>query len=359
MANKGGRTYTLRGDYMENSLLYDWLTFSLPDFSEPETLAFLHLPSHLSWQTGLGSRLFYQQRRFFSGISVHSTFCSSDPDQAPCRLNAGCCVEMSGQGCRAYETYSGESMADLVARVRAAGFSVSRVDIAYDDFSGVIDLQHMSYQAQHFQFTSRLQARKIVDASEFSDLELSGLTVSHGSKSSRIFIRCYDKRVERNAFNIFPHWVRFEIQLRDENAIGFLDCPGDLGSKFSGLIRQYLLYRDPVPGDTNKRRWPVSSWWEKFLGDAAAFSVASKKDLDYNKDRFDAFVYDHMHNVIQCAVLCDGPLAFLRRVFGFSEDMPSKYQRLVSQFSTADPHELQRFLDLLSAKDDDFDTKRN
>lgn len=341
--------------HLENCLLYDWLTFSLPSFSLDETLTFLGLPDNLSWTTGLGSRLFFAERRAFSGISVHST---SDLDNR--QLNAGCCVEMSGQGCRAYETYSGRSMSDLIARVRSAGLSVSRVDIAYDDFSGVIDLDRMAAQAHDFHFTSRLQARKIVDASEVSDLELSGLTVSHGSKSSRIYIRCYDKRVERNAYNIFPHWVRLEVQLRDGNALGFLDAPGDLGSKFSGLLRQYLLYRDPVPGDSNKRRWKVSPWWENFLGSAAALSVASRRDLDYNKDRFDEFVYDHMHNVIKCAILCDGPINFLRRVFGFSEDMPSKYKRLISEYSgNCSPDELQRFLDLLSKKDDDFETERN
>ena len=338
---------------MDNCLLYDWLTFTLPDLTLQETLSFLNLPDNISWTEGLGSRLFYAERRAFSGLSIHST-----PDLDSRRLNKGCCVEMSGQGCRAYETYAG-SMSSLISRVRDAGYSVSRVDIAYDDFSGVIDLDRMAQQARDFHFTSRLQARKVVDSSEFSDLEISGLTVSHGSKSSNTFFRCYDKRVERNAFNIFPHWVRFEIQLRDVNASGFLDLPGDLGSKFAGLLRQYLLYRDPIESDSNKRRWPVSSWWSDFLGSAEAISVASSRDLDYNKDRFDEFVYDHMHNVIKTAILLDGPIAFLRRVFGFSEGLPSKYQRLLSQFSVADNSELQKLFDLLSQKDDDIDSKGN
>lgn len=327
---------------MDNCIIYDWLTFSLPDFSLQETLDFLNLPDTIQWDEGLGSRLFYAERRAFSGISIHST---SDLDSR--RLNAGCCVEMSGQGCRAYETYSGKSMSDLISRVRSAGLSVSRVDVAYDDFQGLIDIQHMAAQAREFHFTSRLQARKIVDESQFSDIEVAGLTVSHGSKSSRIYIRCYDKRIERNAMNIFPHWVRLEIQLRDENAVNFLDNPDLLGFKFSGVLKNYLLYRDPVKTDTNKRRWPVSRWWSNLLDDIDAISIASKKDLDYNRDRFDDFVFDHMHNVIKTGVLLYGPVEFLRRVFGFSEDMPTKYQRLLSEYATADPAELQRFFDLM------------
>lgn len=337
---------------MDNCILYDWLTFSLPDFSLQETIAFLNLPDNLNWQEGLGSRLFYAERRAFSGISIHST---SDLDSR--RLNAGCCVEMSGQGCRAYETYSGKSMSDLISRVRSAGLSVSRVDVAYDDFQGLIDIQLMAAQAREFHFTSRLQARKIVDESQFSDIEVAGLTVSHGSKSSRIYIRCYDKRIERNAMNIYPHWVRLEIQLRDENAVNFLDYPVDLGSKFAGLLRNYLLYRDPVDSDSNKRRWPVSSWWSDLLGDIESISVSSKKDLDYNKDRFDDFVFDHMHNVIKTGVLLYGPVQFLRRVFGFSDDMPTKYKRLLSEYSVADPKDLQRFFDFMQG--DLNETERN
>lgn len=327
---------------MDNCIIYDWLTFSLPDFSLQETLSFLNLPDTIRWDEGLGSRLFYAERRAFSGISIHST---SDLDLR--KLNKGCCVEMSGQGCRAYETYSGKSMSDLISRVRSAGLSVSRVDVAYDDFQGLIDIQHMAAQAREFHFTSRLQARKIVDESQFSDIEVAGLTVSHGSKSSRIYIRCYDKRIERNAMNIFPHWVRLELQLRDENAVNFLDNSDLLGFKFSGVLKNYLLYRDPVKTDTNKRRWPVSRWWSNLLGDIDTISIASKKDLDYNRDRFDDFVFDHMHNVIKTAVLLYGPVVFLRRVFGYSEDMPTKYKRLLSEYASADPAELQRFFDLI------------
>lgn len=328
---------------MENCILYDWLTFSVPDFDLDSVLAFLNLPTGLSWSTGLGSKLKYGERWAFQGISVHFT---STLDSR--RLNAGVCVEMSGQGCRAYETYSGHSMSDLVSRVRSAGYSVTRVDIAYDDFEGKIDLDHMADQARDFHFTSRLQRRKIVDESQISDLELAGLTVSHGSKSSRIYIRCYDKRIERNAMDLYPHWVRLEIQLRDENAIGFLDAPEDIGTKFAGVLRNYLSYRDPSPTDSNKRRWKESSWWTELLGAVQAIKISSSKDVDYNKDHFDEFVYGHLHNVIRTAVLCDGAEGFLRRVFAYDEKLPSKYMKLLETSGCSDSAELQSFFDVLN-----------
>lgn len=327
---------------MENSLLYDWLTFSSKDLDFQHVLEFMGLPLTLDFQNMLGSRLRYQYRNHFHGINIHWS-----SDLLGLSYNDGICVEMSGQGCRAYETYSGRSMADLVALVRAAGYHVSRVDIAYDDFSGVIPLDRMAEQARNFWFTSRLQQRKIVNESKISDSEIAGLTVSHGSKSSRIYCRCYDKRVERSAFNICDHWVRFEIQLRDENACQFLDNPAPLGDKFSGVLREYLNYREPSDTQTtNKRMWEVSPWWTKFLGDAAAISIASKKDEVYNRDRFSEFVWN-MRNVIRTAILLDGPGVFFQKIMGNMEDLPSKYDRLLHEYGICDPAELQRFLDFL------------
>lgn len=327
---------------MENCLLYDWLTFSCKDLDLQHVLVFMGLPLTIDFQSMLGSRLRYQYRNHFHGISIHWS-----SDLVGVGYNAGVCVEMSGQGCRAYETYSKRSMADLVALVRQSGYNVSRVDIAYDDFSGVIPLDRMAEQARNFWFTSRLQQRKIVNESKISESEIAGLTVSHGSKSSRIYVRCYDKRVERSAFNICDHWVRLEIQLRDENAVSFLDNPAPLGDKFSGVLREYLNYREPSDSQTtNKRMWEVSPWWTKLLGDAAAISISSKKDEEYNRDRFNEFVWS-MRNVIRTAILLDGPELFFRTIMSNMEELPAKYDRLLSECGICDAGELQRWLDFL------------
>ena len=131
----------------------------------------------------------------------------------------------------------------------------------------MIDLETMANQARNFWFTSRLQRCAILSESKISETEIAGLTVGHGSKSSRIYIRCYDKRYERSAIDELEHWVRFEIQLRDENAMGFINFSAPLGAKFSGVISNYLNYREQGI-DENKRRWKLSPWWVSFLGDS-------------------------------------------------------------------------------------------
>lgn len=322
---------------MDNCLLYDWMTFSLPDMCLTETLKFLRLPLSLDWQHGLGSRLRYRFRDFFHGISIHWT---PEDDE---NKNPGCCVEMSGSGCRAYETFSGSNIGALIERIKAYGYHVSRLDIAYDDFSGVIDLETMANQARKFFFTSRLQRCSVLSESKISETETAGLTVGHGSKSSKIYIRCYDKRYERSAINEIDHWVRFEIQLRDENAMGFINYSAPLGVKFSGVVSNYLTYREPC-SDPNKRRWKISPWFSAFLGDSEKIRISTKKTEDYNRDRFDSYIWS-LRNVIKTAILLDGPAKFLADMIGGSEELPARYDQLIRECGVHDLGEIRRFME--------------
>lgn len=323
---------------MDNCLLYDWITFSSPCLCLSECIKWLGLPSNLDWEKQLGSRLRYRYRDFFHGISIHYT-----PEDDDKKLNPGVCVEMSGSGCRAFETYTNSDIGALIERIKAYGYHVSRLDIAYDDFSGVIDLETMANQARNFWFTSRLQRCAILSESKISETEIAGLTVGHGSKSSRIYIRCYDKRYERSAIDELEHWVRFEIQLRDENAMGFINFSAPLGAKFSGVISNYLNYREQGI-DENKRRWKLSPWWVSFLGDCEKISISSKKTEDYNRDRFNAYIWS-LRNVIKTAILLEGPSKFLADMIAGSEALPARYDQLIRECGVHDLNEIRRFME--------------
>lgn len=325
----------------KNCILYDWLTFSAPGWTFDRAVDFLNLRRD-GWVKGLASRYHYAERAQLNGVHVHYT-----PESLVGKYNAGVCVELSGQGCRCFETFSGMDMQELCDKVRAAGLHVSRVDVAYDDFDGHIDIQKMASQAHDFHFTSRLQTRKIVDEARISETEVSGVTVSHGSRQSRIFIRCYDKKYERGRFDL-DHWVRLEIMFRDENAVGFLDAPGGIGEKWAGVLRNYLMYREPS-SDTNKRRWEVSPWWSELLGAAEALKVSSKKDLDYNISKFREYIYGHMRKSFLTMMKIDGPFLFMLNMLRNASEIElnDKQSELVRRFGHADPNDLQRFQDFL------------
>lgn len=334
-----GVQHTQAGCRMDNSLLYDWFTVSFHNVDYRDLINVIGL-SGVHWSAEK-TRLHYGQRLKFDGISVHYT---EDYDT---KHQAGCCLEMSGQGCRDFETFGTGDWSLLFEFVALAGGNITRLDIAYDDFTGVLPLRKMFDQADRYEFTSRKQKLLLTKSSDDQDPEHAGLSVCHGSKSSEVFVRVYDKRAERHAWEEFEHWVRFEIQLRDSSAAGFLTAHGTFGEKFRGLITNYLNYRDPAEGDSNKNRWPLSAWWLAFLEDAAAISVHTKHEVEYNKDRLDAHVYDRNHNAVKTEILADGLPAFLSRVFGHTEDMPAKYQHVLDAARNSD--EILRVLGLTSS----------
>lgn len=325
---------------MKNALLYDWFTVSFSGVDKETIIHVLGMDSY-PWQTAdNGSRLKYASRLYFDGVSVHWT-----PDN-DFKHNAGVCLEMSGHGCRDFETFGHGDWLQLFDFVKLTGGQVSRIDIAFDDFTGLIDLNCMAAFARKFWFTSRSQKVRIMEESEDGEPDHLGISVCHGSKSSDLYLRCYDKRVEKHAWEI-PHWVRFEVQLRHDNCQGFLDAPGFLGERFRGVIANYLNYRCPHPDRlSNKRTWEVCPWWSRFLQGAAALSVNQKKDVEYNKDRLEKHVYGRNHNCLATSILADGLPKFLSEVFSRSEDLPPKYRNVLS--SSPEAAEIMPVLDKTS-----------
>lgn len=353
----------------QNCILYDWLTFSTTVYTQVSIFDFLldwkgqnvgglkNPLLNLDWVVKKGSRLNYEWMMSYHGMTIHYTT-SPRVDlitgQVLHSFNSGVCVEFSGSGCRAFETYGlGQDIGSLLSRLIQLpkdDFNISRLDIAYDDFTGVIPLDIMARQAEDFSFTSRLQRRRIINESIQSQDSDCGLTVTHGSRSSRCFFRCYDKRFERSAQDDFGHWVRFEIQLRDENALAFALTDMPIGAKFSAVVNEYLCYREPNLQDTNKRRWPVSPWWSAFVASSARIKLSSRKDEDYNKDRLHDYVYEHLANLLITTLLLDGQEFFFKSIAkkwnGLSQ-LPDKYQRLLKDNHADTPEVVQAFMDVL------------
>ena len=314
----------------DNCILYDWFTCSFVGVDYYDLTRVLGM-DQVKWTLQkTGSRLKYGHRLAFDGISIHYT----DPDDHVHQV--GICLEMSGQGCRDFETFGLGDWQRLFEFVALADGHITRLDIAYDDFTGVLPIRTMYDQADRFEFTARTQKVQLIKQSEDADPAHAGLSICHGSKSSEVFVRCYDKRVERHAWDEYDHWVRFEIQLRGSNACGFVHARGSIGDKFRGVVANYINYRDAVPGDSNKRRWPLSSWWSEFLEHAAAISVHDTRDVEYNKLRLDMHIYDSNHNAIKAEILADGLPVFLGKIFHDRAELPDKYSRILEASKNSD-----------------------
>lgn len=78
----------------ENIVIYDWLSFTSKAHSPEELISALGL-AHVPWAETKGAKG-YRDRKYFSCISVHYNG----------RADMGVWVEMSGQGCRTFESLS-------------------------------------------------------------------------------------------------------------------------------------------------------------------------------------------------------------------------------------------------------------
>ena len=97
---------------MDDMVLYDWLSFTVKWEDPYQVAEFLGLGS-LPWQQTKGARG-YQDRLHFNAISIHH---HGRPDM-------GVWCEMSGQGCRAFETLStllGDKWQTLLSEILTQG----------------------------------------------------------------------------------------------------------------------------------------------------------------------------------------------------------------------------------------------
>lgn len=309
-------------EQIQNVILYDWLTFSC-GFLRDEVILFLGLES-VNWSKGLGSKLHYAERWCFEGISIHFT------ESFDTKYNSGCCVEMSGQGCRAFETFGGKCFPRLLFDLQRMAAHITRLDIAYDDFEGVIDIDEMFRACNALEFRCKKKAFSTQLSATDRDPAHAGKSVCHGSRSSDVFFRCYDKRVERNAQDEYDHWIRFEIQLRDPAAENFVYASGSLGEKFSGVINNYLAYLVPDPEDSNISRWDLAPWWASFVSSVERISLYSKKDLEYNRDRLERYVFTQCAGAVAAAIAVNGYSDFLDRLPKESQLNP-KYTDIIAK----------------------------
>ena len=297
-------------------ILYDWLSFTTKR-SDPYYIVDLLGLSHVPWETTKGARG-YQSRLYFNCISIHFNG----------RDDMGVWCELSGQGCRAFETLSSlpGKWEDLFRTITENHMNITRLDVAYDDHTGMLDLDEIIQDTRRKEYVSKSDYWEIVESSK-------GQTVQFGSPQSDVLIRIYDKARERNC-PAGEHWIRCELQLRRERAIAFTKLGLSIGQSFCGVVINYLRFVEPMDGDSNKWRWPLKPYWGEFLGSANKISLYESPGLEYNLDRCERYVIRQAGNAIDAYIQIHGVDAFLEELKHRPVQRNPKYDRLVEEYRT-------------------------
>lgn len=296
----------------ENLLLIDWFSFTIKDCSPDYAMYLLHLKD-VSWMPLDGSKG-YKNRFYYNGISIH--YNGSEV--------MGIWIEMSGTGCRTFEDFSSISWRILFDYCLSnPKVHITRLDIAFDDHTGIFPIKKIMEDTKNEHFVSPSRWWEVVYSSKGESLYI-------GSPQSMIRFRFYNKAAERG-HNDSIHWIRLEIQLRDERASMFLSLSDDLNFNFNSVINNYLRFVLPSP-DSNKSRWPLTSYWSNFISDIPGTSLALNLGSDYNMEQIQYNVFERWGNAIDSVLQVMDIDQFKINLANRSSKPNPKYQAAINEY---------------------------
>lgn len=189
-------------------------------------------------------------------------------------------VNLSGRGCRTVESLRPgfdwyALLMSLLDKERKGEGHISRLDVAADDHEGVLDMRKI--------FKYIATGRVICKAKFRTWTQGSEEHCYFGSPSSDRRVRIYNKALEQGKPE--EHWIRAEMQMRDDAAVSFLlslEAEGlQIGETYAGVLLNFLRFvSEPVQG-THYDRAVVVRWWAKFLGSLRKLPVLHLPGDDY------------------------------------------------------------------------------
>ncbi len=310
----------------ENSILIDWLSITSKTLS-PEAIISMLGMQDCNWQQINGARG-YQDRYWYDCISIHFNG----------REDMGVWLEMSGQGCRAFETYgNGDYNAIFnLALNNTDDIHITRLDVAYDDYCDTLDIDRLCKHTLEQKYRSLFQEYSVTQSSKGQSIQL-------GSSSSTVLVRIYDKLAERlsklkpkdkeKIVNEIPHWIRVELQMRDERAVEFarhLVNNSDIGKIYSAVVRHYLeygWYRYPE----DRKLFTCFSYWDNFLNNSEKISLYISPGVDYNLARCENYVFNCAGNAIDALMQIYGDAIFKKMLNARQISQNAKYINLIEK----------------------------
>lgn len=342
--------------------LIDWLTFTDFLHSTPqEVMSFLGLPEDkIPWVYDQHFRNGYPEHYFWNNITI--SFGADDErwydDANKVRHDMGICVNLSGQGCRAFETEGGDWMhlfkrfqGDLPSKLvrempeafcrtfkERRRFNVTRLDLAFDDHNDLIDIRRVALDVRERNYVSKSTKTEIL-WSDDQDTDIQGLSVGIGSKKSLVYVRIYDKAAERGFKD--RHWVRVELQLRADRALVAMANIlhyRHVGRTVAGILRNYVTFRTPS-ADSNKSRWPVAYYWERVIGTMEKISLWISPGEPYNIHKSEVWLKKQYGQLIVTLSEIQDPDQLIKdcREIYPVRDLSKKYRQIIDDYTRQQP----------------------
>lgn len=296
--------------------LIDWVSFTSQIDSIYSIIEFLGL-TKVPFDE-IGGKHGYRDSLYYNGIRIFYN---------PGKDNMGILIDLSGTGCRAFESYGTgdfQSIFDLCIK-ESENYNITRLDVAYDDKEGTVPIYKVRTDTEQLNWVSRWTEWEVRNSSK-------GITINLGSPESDTFLRIYDKAAERGYDPEEMQWIRCELQLRRERAFEFIKMLDDenIGDLWSGVVHNYIRFVQPT-SDSNKSRWPTRKYWLKLLNEALKVKLYVKPGEEYNMGNLHNYVFKQAVGAIKTSIKIMGKEKFYEEVENAKVELNPKYKRLISE----------------------------
>lgn len=283
-----GVLHTLPPQTPPNSITLDYIRFTLPYLTEN----FISLSEFV---TGPGER----QKTGMNGYTHRSAVLKTGSVLwSPDRHEMGIHTVLPASALNAIEL----TPIGLINWVLGKGGKFTRIDIAFDDFTGTLDIEEIDRKLRQGEVVTRWrQAKTQTGSYTVGEGVDNGQGVTVGSRSSNSYCRIYDKKMEREAREKpvdLDSWVRVEVEIKGKKAqelakiLAGTAISGGAGNVLSNMLYGLLDFKEPGT-DSNKSRWDTSGWWMDFIQATEKLRLSLPKEertLDDVKEWWDKFV---------------------------------------------------------------------
>ncbi|EOS7785736.1 XRE family transcriptional regulator [Enterococcus hirae] len=204
----------------------------------------------------------------------------------------GVLIELSGQGCRNYESVLDERNDCWYAFFARCGYYngvVRRIDVAIDDFDEIFSLHKMAVKLSNGEFDSSFRSWRFQEEKQLIDNLSSGLSIYLGSPQSLMYFCFYQKNYEIAKKQKIPLEEievknRYEIRLRDQKAVSFIEmylARNNFSELALGILSNQLLLLEKPKGEENNRIW--KPWLELIKRVEKVKLTISPEKPNYNR----------------------------------------------------------------------------
>ncbi len=251
---------------LDESVKLDWLSFTLPfsdiSMARAESLGDGYEKTRLDY----GRFQYNRSTRMLDGANIY--FNEGRPEM-------GIHVSINSASLAAVDLRPLQMLNTIIDW----GGSFKRIDLAFDDLGGLLDVDEMYRKILSGEVVTRYRRVARVSNARMGSAEKLGDTVNLGRRSSESFVRIYDKAAEQRAKGkTLPEgvesWVRVELEVKGDKA----DAVGNLlaqtafnssvsaGQEAANLLYGLLDFKEVNRDDENKSRWATVDWWAQFVG---------------------------------------------------------------------------------------------